>query len=143
MTKTETLLRAIASDVYKCLGSGQTEAIYHCAMEVGLRLRKIKYESEKVVAVTYRHHCVGFGRADLVVGSGRETVVVELKEIAAVGKAEAQQLRNYMKRLKVGHGLLVNFPSPGQKATEPEFRDVLPDEEVPDQSQDGPLSATS
>lgn len=132
MTKTEAALREIARDVYTRLGSGQSEAIYHCAMEVGLRLRKMKYESEKVVEVKYRQHCVGFGKADLVVGSRNERIIVELKEIANIGKAEAQQVRNYMARLKVAQGLLINFPIPGKKATAPEFRNVVPESSAPE-----------
>ena len=71
----------IAQNVFEELGSGQTESVYQCAMEVGLRLAKLRYESQKVVEVKYRGHYVGRGAADLVVWSRNAKTVVELKSV--------------------------------------------------------------
>jgi len=96
-------------------------------MEVGLRLRNIKYESERVVEVEYEGHCVGRNQADLVVWSGDDRILVELKAApCALGPPEKQQLRNYMKSLEVNKGLLINFPQPDRprkkrKEPGPEF----------------------
>jgi GxxExxY protein len=106
------VIKEIANDVYEELGSGHTEAVYHRAMEIGLRLHKdkIKYESGKVLELTYRGYYVGEGFADLLVGAGDDTIAVELKAVAQnMGRHEEQQLRNYMKVLKVNRGLLINF----------------------------------
>jgi GxxExxY protein len=103
----------IAQDVYEELGSGQTESVYQCAMEVGLRLAKLKYESQKVVEVKYHGHYVGRGAADLVVWSRKAKIVVELKSVD-LGTPEEKQLENYMKVLKVKEGLLISFPQPGR-----------------------------
>ena len=42
-------VQKIAIDVYKILGSGHPEVVYDNAMQVGFRLEKIKYESQKVI----------------------------------------------------------------------------------------------
>ena len=126
-------VKKIAEDVYGTLGSGFSEGVYDHAMQVGLRLAKIAYESQKVVELKYKDHCVGEGYPDLVVhfgeGSGAK-VIVELKAISGVlGAAEEQQLRNYMRLLEVKRGILINFQQPGRKAgkTKLDIRDVALD----------------
>ena len=60
-------IRAIAEDVYETLGSGFPEIVYDRAMQVGLRLAGLRYDSQKVVELKYRDHYVGEGFPDLVV----------------------------------------------------------------------------
>jgi len=109
----------IAHDVYTSLGSGFSEDVYDCAMQVGLRLAGIPYENQKVVELKYRDHYVGEGYPDLLVQFGRRKVVVELKAVASeLGACEEQQLRNYMNILGVEDGLLINFQTPGRKQGE-------------------------
>ena len=130
--ETDLAIQEIARHVYESLGSGHQETVYHRAMEVGLRLRedKIKYESGKVLELTYEGHYVGEGFADLVVGLGDDTIVVELKAVSQdMVKHDEQQLRNYMKILNVKRGLLINFQQLGKaknstKATELEIKPV-------------------
>lgn len=118
---------AIAKDVYKNLGSGHQEVVYDKAMQVGLRLAKIRYESQKVVELKYKDHCVGEGYPDLVVNLNKEKIVLELKAVGSeLGVAEEQQLRNYLKILKINQGILINFQQPGKKEnkTRLEIREV-------------------
>ena len=61
---TDAEIRAIALDVYRSLGSGYSESVYDHAMQVGLRLKKIKYESQKIVELKYKEHYVGYGCPD-------------------------------------------------------------------------------
>jgi GxxExxY protein len=120
-------LRRIAEDVYRTLGSGFQEVVYDKAMQVGLRLAKIKYESQKVVELKYKNHYVGEGFPDLVVQLGKDRVILELKAVGStLGSGEEQQLKNYMKILKVKYGLLINFQLPGKKEgkTKLEVREV-------------------
>ena len=117
----------IAKDVYRVLGSGFSEDVYDRAMQVGLRLAKIRYEGQKVVELKYKDHCVGEGYPDLVVTVGRERMVVELKAVGGqMGAAEEQQLKNYMNILGIKRGLLVNFQQPGKvhKKTKLEIREI-------------------
>jgi GxxExxY protein len=120
-------IRSIAKDVYRVLGSGHPEVVYDRAMQVGLRLAKLRYEGQKVVELKYKDHCVGEGYPDLIVRLGREKVVVELKAVGGtMGAAEERQLRNYMKILGINQGLLINFQQPGKnpKKTKLEIRDI-------------------
>jgi GxxExxY protein len=117
----------IARDVYRVLGSGFSEEVYDRAMQVGLRLKKIKYEGQKVVELKYKDHYVGEGYPDLVVRLGREKMVVELKAVSGeVGASEEQQLRNYLNILGIRRGLLINFQQPGKsrKTTRVDIREV-------------------
>ena len=121
-------IRKIAEDVYRSLGSGFSEDVYDRAMQVGLRLGGIKYESQKVLELKYRDHYVGEGYPDLLVHIDKKVVVVvELKAVASrMGAGEEQQLRNYLKILGLERGLLINFQMPGRKhgKTELEMREV-------------------
>lgn len=109
-------IKKIAEDVYKTLGSGFSEDVYDEAIQVGLRIAKIRYENQKVIELKYKDHCVGEGYPDLVVNLDGGKVVVELKAVGSeLGLAEEQQLKNYLKILKIKHGLLVNFQQPGKK----------------------------
>jgi GxxExxY protein len=67
MSDQTAVIRNIAEDVYKTLGSGFSEEVYDRAMQVGLRLANIGYEGQKVVELTYKDHYVGEGYPDLVV----------------------------------------------------------------------------
>jgi len=103
----------LAQDVYKSLGSGFPEVVYDRAMQVGLRLAKIKYDSQKVVELQYKDHYVGEGYPDIIVNFGKDRVVVELKAVGSnLGVAEEQQIKHYMRVLKIKNGLLINFQQP-------------------------------
>lgn len=121
-------IKKIAQDVYRNLGSGFSEDVYDRAMQVGLRIAGIRYEGQKVVELTYRDHYVGEGYPDLVIRAGRdERILLELKAIAGdLGASEEQQVRNYMKRLGIRRGLLIDFQHPGKKQgkTRLEIKDV-------------------
>jgi GxxExxY protein len=94
-------------------------------MEVDFRLEDIRYDSEKVVEVKYKEHCVGRGAADLVVWSETERIVVELKAVAAPFKqSDKQQTTIYMDVLNVKQGLLINFWRQGENDKEPQFLDL-------------------
>ena len=109
-------ITAIAEDVYQTLGSGFSEDVYDRAMQVGLRLAGIRYENQKVVKLKYRDHHVGEGYPDLLVHLGKQKVVIELKAVASeLGACEEQQLRNYMRVLGAGYGLLINFQTLGRR----------------------------
>jgi len=120
-------IKKIAKDVYRTLGSGFSEDVYDKAMQVGLRLAKIRYESQKVIELKYKDHYVGEGYPDLVVNFNENKIVVELKAVCGeLGASEEQQLRNYLKILKIKYGLLINFQQPGKKEdeTELEIREI-------------------
>jgi len=106
------VLRALTQDIYDKLGSGFDEVVYQKAFEVGLRLRNIPYEAQRIVPVFYEGFYIGEGKPDLVVGNGTEKVVIELKAVESVGHKERIQIENYLRVLNVPLGLLINFPQP-------------------------------
>jgi len=117
---------SIIKDVYKNLGSGHQECVYDKATQIGLRLAKIKYESQKVVELKYRDYYVGEGYPDIIVHFGREKIILELKAVGGnLGPSEEQQIRNYMKILKIKAGLLINFQQPKKEVkTQLEIKEV-------------------
>lgn len=120
-------IKNIAKDVYKSLGSGFSEDVYDNAMQVGLRLAKIKYESQKVIELKYKDHYVGEGYPDIIVHFGRERVILELKAVGGnLGQSEEQQIKNYMKILKIRNGLLINFQQPKKEGkTQIEIKEII------------------
>jgi GxxExxY protein len=106
------VLRALTQDIYDKLGSGFDEVVYQKAFEVGLRLRGIPYEAQRIVPVFYEGFYIGEGKPDLVVGDGADRVVIELKAVESVGHKERTQIENYLHVLKLSFGLLINFPQP-------------------------------
>lgn len=111
-TKTQKII-SIAKDVYKSLGSGHQECVYDKAMQVGLRLAKIKYENQKVVELKYKNHYVGEGYPDIVVHFNNEKIILEFKAVGGnMGPSEEQQIKTYMRILKIKAGLLINFQQP-------------------------------
>jgi GxxExxY protein len=119
-------IKAIAKDVYHSLGSGHSEAVYDKAMQVGLRLAKIKYENQKVVELKFRDYNVGEGYPDIIVHSGKDRIILELKAVGGtLGAAEEQQIKIYMKLLKASCGLLINFQQPKKEGkSEIEIKEV-------------------
>jgi GxxExxY protein len=106
------VLRALTQDIYDKLGSGFDEVVYQKAFEVGLRLRGIPYEAQRIVPVFYQGFYIGEGKPDLIVGDGMERVVIELKAVESVGHKERAQIENYLRVLSIPLGLLINFPQP-------------------------------
>ena len=119
-------IKQIAKDVYRTLGSGFSEDVYDKAMQVGLRLAKIKYESQKVVGLTYKDHHVGEGYPDIIVGLGKDRLILELKSVGGnMGIAEEVQIKGYMKILKIKHGVLINFQQPKKEGkAQLEIKDI-------------------
>lgn len=120
-------IKKLAKEVYGELGSGFDECVYQKAMEVGLRLAKIRYENQKVVELKFKDYYVGEGYPDLIVNLNGVKLVIELKATGKLGGKEEAQIRSYMKILKIPCGLLINFQSPGTdvaKETKLEIREI-------------------
>jgi GxxExxY protein len=100
-------IRQVAHSVWKSLGPGYSESVYHNAFEVGLRAHGLSYETERIVPVYYLDQNVGHVRADLIVD--RRTVI-ELKSVSKINESYRIQTRNYMDLLGLDHAYLINFP---------------------------------
>jgi GxxExxY protein len=95
-----------AYEVYKQLGFGFLESVYHKAMLIELAKYDLKVDSEKPLQVYYDDQVVGEFNADLFVEG---TVVVELKSVQKLAKDHEVQLVNYLNGLRKEIGLLINF----------------------------------
>ena len=108
-------IEELATEVYAKLGSGYSEAIYQNAMEIGIMDTGKRFDKQRDVAVMFRGRFVGRGIIDLFV----DEVVIELKATPSkIASPERQQIRNYMERLDVKQGMIINFgqPSRSEKA---------------------------
>ena len=103
----EEVVTRIARTIWDALGPGYSEAVYHTAFEVALRHEGIKYETERIIPVTFLGQNVGHVRADIILDG---QAVIELKSASRLTEASRIQIRNYMKLLGLTQGWLVNFP---------------------------------
>jgi GxxExxY protein len=95
-----------AITVHTALGPGFLESIYEEALCIELTIRKIPFERQRIVIITYRDRPIGEHRLDLMV-AGR--VVVELKATKDLDPVHYSIVRSYMKATSVVSGLLLNF----------------------------------
>lgn len=57
----------LANKVFKYLGPGFSESVYHKALCVELRKNHIEYDTERVYPIIYQNQSVGIFRPDLVI----------------------------------------------------------------------------
>ena len=96
-----------AMEVYNQLGNGFLEAVYQDALVLELRLRKIAFQEQTPLELTYKGQTLRHTYVpDLIVF---DKIVVELKAISMLGPNEEAQLLNYLKTTGMRLGLLINF----------------------------------
>lgn len=88
------------------LGPGFLESIYRKAMSIELESRKMAYERERSIDVTYRGIPIPGQRIDLIVGG---LIVVELKAVSGFEETHRAQVISYLRTLRLRGGLLINF----------------------------------
>ena len=93
--------------VHQELGPGLLERIYHSALEVELRDRELNFTSRVPVAAVYRGVRLGFAyEVDILV---EDTIVLELKSVAALAPVHSAQLLTYLRLLNCRVGYVLNF----------------------------------
>lgn len=107
----------MANKIYKALGTGFSEHIYHRSFEVELQYNSIMFETKKIIPINYRGINVGYGEADLVVTMDNCRFVIELKAISQPPREiEIAQVHTYMNNEpKLEFGLIINFPQPSTR----------------------------
>ena len=88
------MIQQYAKHVYKVLGPGFSERIYHNALEVVLRKNGIHYETERIVPIVFEGHTIGNLRADLILNN---KTVVELKSVKTMNDVMVTQAQNYLR----------------------------------------------
>jgi len=95
-----------AIEVHKNLGPGLLESVYQVCLAREMSLRKIPFEAEKQLPITYKGLSVDGGyRMDFLV----EGKVVELKAVNELAPIHFAQLLTYLKLTNSKVGLLINF----------------------------------
>lgn len=93
--------------VHKELGCGFLEKVYQEALEIEFQMRKIPYEREKAIYISYKGKSLGEPyKADFVCYG---KIIVELKAVEKLCGVHRAQVVNYLKASKMKLGLLVNF----------------------------------
>lgn len=96
----------LSYEVMNELGVGFSESVYHKALEVVLRLNKLKVRSEVPLGVTFRGYEVGQFRADLIV---EDKIIVEVKATQNIIGEHKAQVINYLSASGLPVGLIINF----------------------------------
>ena len=102
------MIRDYAEHVYKVLGPGYSERVYHNAMEVVLRKHGVHYETERIVPIEFEGHTIGNLRADLILNN---KTVIELKSVKNMTEVMVTQAQNYLRLTGFPEAYLVNFPT--------------------------------
>ena len=104
LTAREVVGAALA--IHRALGPGYLESFYRKAMCVELKARRLAFECEKAVEVSYRGELLGTHRIDLIV---QGLLVVELKAVERLETVHRNQVVAYLRATRLRLGLLVNF----------------------------------
>jgi GxxExxY protein len=95
-------------DVYRELGGGFLEGVYHRALAIALQDAGLSIQDEVPIPVHYRGKIVGEFKADLTVN---DCVLLELKAVSGLESVHESQVLNYLRATKFEVGLLLNFGS--------------------------------
>lgn len=117
-------IKLISENIYKKLGTGHSEFIYHRALEIELRINNINYETERRLVIYYEgtngtKYSIGEERIDIYLPD--DLILIELKAVVNPPRSiEIEQIHKYDRSLKhdninIKRGILINFPQPGTK----------------------------
>lgn len=95
-----------AIEVHRHLGPGLQEPFYESAFKIELGIRKIPFQSQVWIPVSYKEHPLGKRRIDLIVA---KQLIVELKSVEKLAPVHSAQLISYLRLTRNQLGLLINF----------------------------------
>ena len=98
-----------AIEVHRVLGPGLLESAYQRCLEYELELRRIRFQRQVDLPVSYKGICLDCGyKMDLVVDG---KIVLELKAVETLNDLHEAQLMTYLRLSRIRVGLLLNFNS--------------------------------
>lgn len=97
---------AAAIEVHRQLGPGFLEGVYEQALRIELARRKIPFEPQKEIVVSYQGKVVGRHILDLLIAG---SLVVELKAVTQFDQIHLAQTKSYLRAVGSNTGLLLNF----------------------------------
>ena len=95
-----------AMEVHRTLGPGFQEYVYQKALEIELRKKNIKHETEVDIKIFYKGEYIALRRVDFLVNN---TITVEIKARSEIDNAHWAQSINYLESSGYEVGLLINF----------------------------------
>lgn len=95
-----------AIEVHRNLGPGLLENVYEDALCIEFEDRRISFERQKDVDITYKGRPIGNMRLDILVNN---LIIVELKSVERLMGIHEAQLMTYLKITEKRLGLLINF----------------------------------
>ena len=101
-------IRQIAYEVHKYLGTGYLEKVYENALVHRLQLAGMNVTTQ--VPMTVRDQD-GFVLGEYVADMVVDGLVIELKAVATLLPVHVAQTINYLKAMRIEHGMLINFGS--------------------------------
>ena len=101
-------IRQIAYDLHEYLGTGYLEKVYENALVHRLQLAGMNVATQIPITVKDQDgFVIGEYVADMVVNG----LVIELKAVSTLLPAHVAQTINYLKAMRIEHGMLINFGS--------------------------------
>src|SRR5215468_471058 len=101
-----------AMEVHSELGPGFLEAVYQEALEMELSSRRIPFEAQKPLTISYKGRPLKKEYVADVICYGQ--IIVELKAMDRLTGKEESQILNYLKATGFKVGILINFGSHGK-----------------------------
>ncbi|MDX1971895.1 MAG: GxxExxY protein [Candidatus Sumerlaeia bacterium] len=96
-----------AIEVHRLLGPGLLESVYEKALAFELTQQGLLVQTQVPVTFKYKQLVFEDGfRADVIIN---QSVVLELKSVAAITDLHKKQLLTYIKLLDMKLGMLINF----------------------------------
>jgi GxxExxY protein len=94
-------------NVYKQMGCGFLENVYHECLEIEFAFQKIPFESKKELELEYRGHKLKQTyEPDFIC---YDKIIVEIKSVSNIIDEHRAQLLNYINATGFQLGLLINF----------------------------------
>ena len=100
-------IRGAVYDVYRAMGAGFLEAVYHECLEIELARRGIPFETRKPLALSYCGQPLRQTYIADLICCGR--IILELKAVRAIAPEHRAQTLSYLRASGLKLGLLVNF----------------------------------
>ncbi len=95
-----------AIEVHRHLGPGFLEAAYERALAIELELRKVPFQRQVQIPLSYKGLLVGEQRIDFLID---EQIILEIKSVEAFSQVHRAQLMAYLKAGALQLVLLINF----------------------------------
>lgn len=110
-TEIEEYLIETCKNVYKTMGAGYREAIYHKCISIELNKKQIFHGNEITIPIYYGDYIVGQQRLDIgIYLDGTLNSIIEFKaQDAKLGNKECIQINRYLKNTSAKIGYIVNF----------------------------------